>query len=427
MEDFSKLQNLITEKRLRPSTGGLKGILIASESDKGRVINSPSFRRLQQKAQVFPLDPNAAVRTRLTHSIEVSQIGRHIAQQIINKQSKQHDGKYENLAALVNVVETACLLHDIGNPPFGHFGEAAIREWFKRKESPFKDLTGFDGNPQGFRLSSFLAGKDSTGFNLTYSLLLSTIKYPVGSDVKDGNKFGYFSTERDTYHKACNELGWTAGKKFPFMHLMDTADDIAYSLSDLEDGIEKNIITLDELKHEFGKDQFPEGPVDSLINFKTSTINKAVGYAAEQFIKLTPEILDGYDKKLLDGSEVGELIKKINTFARNRIYSHKSAEQVELAGSSVISGLLDSFGRLLDLEDYQFDNLLNNRNIRKNGLDFELRLFRRLPTTYVHKYLDNESQPESLRRSQLIIDFISGMTDNFALETYQILKGIRIQ
>src|SRR5690606_28124329 len=183
-----------------------------------------------------------------------------------------------------------------------------------------------------------------------------------------------------------------------------------------------------ELKCEFGEDLFPAAdPVYPLISFKTTLINRAVNYAADQFIKLMPEILDGYDKKLLADSEVGEQINKINDFAKKWIYSHKSAEQVELAGSSVISGLLDNFGRLLELEKDQFEDLINNHNIKKKGLDFELRLYRRLPLKYVEKYLANESQPELLRRSQLIVDFISGMTDNFALETYQILRGIRIQ
>ncbi len=135
MKKLKPILNLITEDRLRESSSGKRGALIASESDKGRVVNSSAFRRLQQKAQVFPLDNNAAVRTRLTHSIEVSQVGRHIAQKIIQSIDAQGES-YETLAAFVNIVETACLLHDIGNPPFGHLGESAIKEWFKDKNLP---------------------------------------------------------------------------------------------------------------------------------------------------------------------------------------------------------------------------------------------------------------------------------------------------
>jgi len=154
------LLNLVRGDTLRPATAGNRSPLIASESDKGRIVNSPAFRRLQQKAQVFPLDTNAAVRTRLTHSIEVAQLGRYLAQNVIEKLDAG-GSSYLELAAFVNVVENACLLHDIGNPPFGHLGEAAIREWFAEHCSAETDLKSFDGNPQGFLLVSLLSGKDS--------------------------------------------------------------------------------------------------------------------------------------------------------------------------------------------------------------------------------------------------------------------------
>lgn len=421
---FRELQKLITEDRLRPSTGGKKGVLIASESDKGRVINSYSFRNLQQKAQVFPLDPNAAVRTRLTHSIEVSQIGRHIAQIVIKNHINEHAGDYENLASFVNLVETACLLHDIGNPPFGHLGESAVRSWFKKNAPNLNDLVNFDGNPQGLRVMSFLSGHDQFGFNLTCSLLLSTVKYPFACSETTKNKFGYFSSESNTYHKACEILSWEAGKKFPFMLLMDTADDIAYSLSDLEDGLEKKIITLDSLKLEFGSDLFPEGDIDPFIAFKTKIIREAAELAANKFTSSLDAVLEGYDEKLLKDTDKGALIAKINQYARKHIYSHESAEQVELAGRSVISGLLDHFSVLLDLSEQDFKGLVAGT---KKGLDFEIRLLRRLPQSYIKKYSDGSTGSEKLRRAQLIVDFISGMTDDFALETFQILQGIRIK
>lgn len=420
---FSQLQKLITEDRLRASSGGSKGVLIASESDKGRVINSAAFRRLQQKAQVFPLDPNAAVRTRLTHSVEVSQIGRHIAQRVIKNHNTDHKGDYETLAAFVNLVETACLLHDIGNPPFGHLGESAVRYWFTENGFKYPDLLNFDGNPQGFRLMSYLSGEDDFGFNLTCSLLLSTIKYPFAQSPSVKNKFGFFSTEYQTYKNCCDKLNWTEGKKFPFMLLMDTADDIAYSLSDLEDGLEKKIISLDDLKLAFGSSLFPSGSIDPFIAFKTNVINKSTELAANKFSSSIDDVLIGYDEKLLNGSEINDLLKSINSYARKHIYSHESAEQVELAGRSVISGLLTHFKILLDLNDVDFEKLINGD---AKGLDFEARLLRRVPPTYINKYKTSKS-PEDLRRAQLLVDYISSMTDDFALETYQILQGIRIK
>lgn len=423
---------LVSEARLRNSTQGNRGLLIASESDKGRVINSGAFRRLQQKAQVFPLEPNAAVRTRLTHSIEVSQIGRHIAQKIIEN-FDHSSGNYDGLAAFVNAIETACLLHDIGNPPFGHFGESAIKEWFldPKNQVPNLDLAAFDGNPQGFRLMSFLAGADNYGFNLTCTLLLSTVKYPWDvNKAPEGKKIGIFTTDFDNYLSACKQLNWEPGQKFPFMRLMDTADEIAYSMSDLEDGLEKRIITDDDLKKVFGEDKFPQGVIKPFIAFKTKVINQAVSTAADTFSKNLDAVFDGQEFDLIDPrSEIGELLKKVSEFARAKIYSDASAEQVELAGRSVIKGLLNHFGELITLPEEHFAALVRNdgKVIKNNGLDYQIRLFRRLPKGYCEKYNTEKRGEELHRRAHLIVDFISGMTDDFALETYQILEGIRIK
>lgn len=429
---FEALLALISEKRLRNSTQGDRGLLIASESDKGRVINSGAFRRLQQKAQVFPLEPNAAVRTRLTHSIEVSQIGRHLAQKII-KNFSSNAGEYDKLAAFVNTIETACLLHDIGNPPFGHLGESAVKEWFVEfeKQTPIPDLVAFDGNPQGFRLMSFLGGADNFGFNLTCTLLLSTVKYPwdVNRKPKD-KKIGVFSTDFFNYQLTCENLGWELGKKFPFMRLMDTADEIAYSMSDLEDGLEKRIITDDDLIKIFGESSFPSGVLKPFIAFKTKVINQAVTAAANKFTNSLDAILAGEDFQLIDpDSEIGDLLGTVNQFARDRIYSDDAAEQVELAGRSVIKGLLNHFGELIKLSEEDFSCLVRNdgKSIKKKGLDFQIRLYRRLPKSYCEKYSSEKRGTELQRRAHLIVDFISGMTDDFALETYQILEGIRIK
>jgi len=429
-EKFERLLSLISESRLRSSTAGNRGLLIASESDKGRVINSASFRRLQQKAQVFPLESNAAVRTRLTHSIEVSQVGRHLAQRVIENFGGSAVS-YDRLAAFVNTVETACLLHDIGNPPFGHLGESAVKEWFSNFQIKIPDLMGFDGNPQGFRLMSFLAGADNYGFNLTSTLLLSTIKYPWDvAGRPEGKKIGIFSGDLDSYNQACETVGWTPGLKFPIVRLMDTADEIAYSMSDLEDGLEKMIISEDDLRSEFGAEHFQSGVIKPIVLFKTKVINQAVAEAAKNFTSNLDEILDGSEIKLINPSgEVGEILDRVNKFARERIYSDESAERVELAGRSVIKGLLSHFGELINLSEEDFSVILRNdaRAIRQKGLEFQARLFRRLPKGYCEKYSVTSHGDESHRRAHLVVDFISGMTDDFALETYQVLEGIRIK
>lgn len=433
-QKIKDLLQFITEDRVRVSSQGSRGVLIASESDKGRVVNSASFRRLQQKAQVFPLEANAAVRTRLTHSIEVSQVGRHLAQKVIEAFDAT-DCEYSKLAAFVNTIETACLLHDIGNPPFGHLGESAIREWFSEnyKEDPIEDLSNFDGNPQGFRLISFLAGSDESGFNLTTALLLSTVKYPWGVDNKpEGKKIGLYTSDLQTYTHACNKHNWHVGKKFPYLRLMDVADEIAYSMSDLEDGLEKGIISINDLQKEFESDFRTNGSevLKPFLFFKIGVINRAVNEASNNFVKHFEKILLGEDVDLIeDDSEIGILLKKVSKFARSRIYSHRDAEQVELAGRSVIKGLLNHFGELLKLDEEKFIKLVENdlKFIKENNLDFQIRLFRRLPKGYIEKYQQRSTLSEIERRAHLIVDFIAGMTDDFALETYQVLEGIRIK
>lgn len=427
---FERLLQLISEVRLRPSTHGNRGVLIASESDKGRVINSAAFRRLQQKAQVFPLEPNAAVRTRLTHSVEVSQVGRHIAQKVLELQGESDKGTYAKLAAFVNTVETACLLHDIGNPPFGHLGEAAIRQWFRDRSDAPLDMLSFDGNPQGFRIAAFLAGADEHGFNLTCTQLLSIVKYPTQPAHSDtpGEKQGVFNSEWSIYERACERLGWQPGKKFPFAQLMDAADDIAYSTSDLEDGLEKGIVSIDELRQEFGAEGFASSSVEAFVAFKTQFINRAVSAAAEAFLRNLDAVLTGEKVNLLEAAgDVDELLGKIKSFARRRIYSDADAEQVELAGKSAIDGLLRSFGSLLDLPEEEFALLLNDESsgVRQKNLDFHLRLLHRIPTSYRKKYQIG-LEDERSRRAHLIADFIAGMTDDFALESFQVLHGIRI-
>jgi len=430
---FNKILSLVSSDRLRTSNTGNGDLLIATESDKGRVINSASFRRLQQKAQVFSLESNAAVRSRLTHSIEVSQLGRYLAQSIVQK-AAYHDNGYRELTSFVNTVETACLLHDIGNPPFGHLGESAIKEFFSNKYKN-EDLSNFDGNPQGFRLVSFLNGYDSYGFNLTTSLLLSIIKYPwTYKNKPNEKKIGMFTSEYSSYQQACESLNWDVGKKFPLMLLMDTADEIAYSMSDLEDGLEKKLFRIEEIKSEFGSARFEKNAsINPMVNFKTSIINELVTHAADNFARNVDEIMEGGDIKLIDrDSEIGDLLSKVNNFARDNIYCHEEVEKIELSGRSVIKGLLSHFDELLALEHDEFELLVhkNKKEIRTKKLDFESRIFNRLPWNYVEKYKESKNRCDSNEikaRQHLVVDFISGMTDDFALETYQTLEGIKIK
>ena len=246
------------------------------EKDYHRIIGSASFRRLQDKTQVFPLDKSDFIRTRLTHSLEVSSIakslGQMISQDIIrSKRDPQFDIQMQE--DVCNILQCAGLIHDIGNPPFGHFGETAIREWFAMhlpklmyKGKPvtqylnkqmLADFYNFEGNAQALRLLTklhFLI--DENGMNLTYALLDTIVKYPVPStqiDEDSGDvrtkKMGYFLAEQELYRKIATETG-TVGTRHPLTYILEAADDIAYSTADIEDAFKKGCISYVELLYE---------------------------------------------------------------------------------------------------------------------------------------------------------------------------------
>lgn len=274
----------INTTRKRKSTYKRERVIEEFYSDKSRIIYSSSFRRLQQKAQVFSLEPNASVRTRLTHSLEVSDLGRTLANKIAYKLNKNGQLSDENILPLVAIVENACLLHDIGNPPFGHFGEDAIKEWAKNileyipknlehipknlkknkndelLEELITDFKEFDGNPQGLRIITKLHPDfDQHSLNLTYSTLLSMIKYPrtpITNETDKGKfkKAGYFHTEKNIVEEIHEKLEIPLGSRYPFVYIMEAADDIAYCMSDIADGIEKGIITETEFIEESKKE-----------------------------------------------------------------------------------------------------------------------------------------------------------------------------
>lgn len=473
-ENINKLLSFIQPVRLRKTSKVSETLLEATESDKGRVINSPAFRRLQQKAQVFPLEANASVRSRLTHSIEVAHIGCYIAQEILYKIQKEYKVEgldFEKMTSFVNTVETACLLHDIGNPPFGHLGEAAIRQWFKKQIDNYKnnlgqcmfkelssninnlDLHKFDGNPQGFRLIRLLSGNDEFGLNLTCSLLLSTVKYPYTIDkIQNNEKIGIFKLCYPSYQEACKKINWPEGKHFPLKNIMDTADFIAYSMSDLEDAIEKQIVTEKQIISHFIEffnsnkeiDASSIFNVDKLsheqlnfLKFKTCIINTAAKEAATNFCSNLSSLLDGTGNiELIEkNTDIHKILDEVFDYAKKNIYCHESAEKIELAGRNIIQGLLNHCEILMCLSEDKFNCLLkypekSMLSPKKLGLDFELRLLRRLPKNHIKKYiLSVEADPsnEIIYRAHLIVDYISGMTDDFALEMYQLLEGIRIQ
>lgn len=244
-------------------------------SDKSRILFASSFRRLMQKAQVFSLETNSSVRNRLTHSLEVSDIGRTLARNTGNKLFLAKEIENDEIEQIQTIVECACLVHDIGNPPFGHFGEDAIKKWFSvngrelynsSANEPIltgtelnEDISHFDGNQQGFRILTKLhAETDKHSLNLTFATLLASIKYPhflnIGKKGKFSKKIGIFDVDVHVYKSICDSIKKEENKRYFLSYLMELADDICYSLSDIADSFEK-------------KSSIPENLRENLINY----------------------------------------------------------------------------------------------------------------------------------------------------------------
>lgn len=442
----------LTGERIRPSTRGSRSLYEETESDRARVLYSASFRRLQRKTQVFPLEDNAAIRTRLTHSLEVAHVGRFLAGKIIEKaesagKAEQWGLRADTARAFQVMTEVACLLHDVGNPPFGHFGEVAISKWCEDIESlRDSDLVGFDGNPQGFRIVSRLAGVDSAGMNLTVSQLAATLKYPSLKSENDLNKkfkkFGVFSTEAARLAKVREELGLKAGQRFCIAYVMEAADDISYCLSDIEDGVEKELIAAANFFNEIegsikgdagsiyqcGKNAADkaDGSVDKIVSFRAAIISKLVDSAAQRYVEMHDKIADGSLKELLEeGTPEGDFLKQLKSVVSRTLYSSAQIVKLELAGLRVVGGILETLSPLLNVDSHEFSKLLDGERVK--GLHIERRLAALLAKSHRGAYssclTENDGVDEVLKRGHLLVDLVSGMTDPFAVDTYQRISG----
>jgi len=471
-------ENLLRVQRLRKSSRGERSIIDESESDKARVLYSAAFRRLQRKTQVFPLEENAAIRSRMTHSLEVAHVGRYLATSVLKKM----DGRVsKNLTreklgitpecdlAIPNIVETACLLHDIGNPPFGHFGESAISNWFHDSWSNFKrknfskdkradiraqDFLEFDGNPQGFRLITRVAGLDEFGLNLTVAQIASTVKYPNFPTKIDKNnpltkKAGIFSTEKDIWARVCEALGMSENARFPLAFLMEAADDISYCLSDIEDGIEKGFLRhedfVESVKGRVRDNRIVKklvdgaekrslqyaSEVDPIVSFRASLVTYLVDVVSTDYLKKHKKIFLGELSGLVEkGSEASILLSAVRDTVSDVLYGHRSSHELELSGHAAITGILTRYESLLRLSRNEFDDIVNKKRV-SNRLEEEAKLFSLMAPKHIACYKKGVNAScsdldEWMSRVHLITDFVAGMTDVFALRTYQTLSGFRL-
>ncbi|WP_416380527.1 MULTISPECIES: dGTPase [unclassified Gilliamella] len=417
------------------------------ESDRGRIINSAAIRRLQQKTQVFPLERNSVVRTRLTHSMEVQQVGRYIVKEIIQRLSESKKLKTFGLdnavTSIESLVEMACLMHDIGNPPFGHFGEKAINHWFVKqlgmdclpkysvlqpqeldddtiKELKIKirrDLSNFEGNAQAIRLVHSIQK-----LNLTYSQVASILKYtkPAYWPKEDiptefsylMKKPGYYLSEEPFIKKLSEQLEIKSFHRYPLTYIMEAADDISYCIADLEDAVEKKLFTVQQLYHCLEKawgsvkngdlfDKVVKRPYANLMQKKfnsiavgqffmylrVNTIGKLVSHAAERFVENIEDIYHGsFNYALLEdhGAEY-QLLKIFKSVGVEHVFNHESVENIELQGYRIISGLLDIYSPLLNMPTFEFFKLVKENNHQQYPI--ETRLYHKLSAKHCDAYL----------------------------------------
>ena len=457
------------------------------EKDYHRIIGSSSFRRLQDKTQVFPLDKSDYVRTRLTHSLEVSSFAKSLSQIVgerIIKEIKDPDFSLQNKEDISNILQCAGLLHDIGNPPFGHFGETTIRDWFKRNmellsykgekirdyldPQMLNDFYHYEGNAQAFRLVTklhFLV--DENGMNLTKALLSTLIKYPVSSleiDKKSGNiktkKMGYFYAEKNKFEEVQKDTK-TFGCRHPLTYLLEAADDIAYKTADIEDSVEKGNISYQQLLFELeerynayienkyahlSKEDQEEkktlGEYQRLINILKRKYEKAIKnqyqkpdlYAVQNWVvsiqgsiifAATDSFINHYDE-IMEGNYPHDLfydtqVEKLMKDMGDIAYQYTFTSKQIFKLEIAASGILDFLLK-------SFINAIIYYDTDETLTSVEKKLVSLISKDYMRIYKiesKDKSEKEKLYlRLMLVTDYITGMTDTFAKDLYQELNGI---
>ena len=412
--------------------------------DYDRLIFSSAFRRLQNKTQVFPLPGSIFVHNRLTHSLEVASvgmsIGNDISRRVIQKQPDLKDTLVEEIGTIVSA---ACLAHDLGNPPFGHSGEKAIQTFFSEgpglKIKPmvssefWDDITHFEGNANAFRiLTHRFKGRRQGGFVMTYSMLASIVKYPFASSLAGNHgKFGFFASEAESYKKIADELGISCKSapgeplkyaRHPLVYMVEAADDICYEIMDIEDSHKLKILSYAETEHlllSFFDEDIQQKIRQRIIDEELTDENEKVVYMRASVIgKLENECVAAFlahEEDILAGTFEGSLIDHISECQKkaykecektsfSKIYQSKPVLDIELSGYQIMATLMEVF----------IEAAVNPSRF------YSKQLLRRVSSQYD---IENENLEE---RIMAVLDYISGMTDIYALDIYQKINGISL-
>lgn len=417
------------------------------QRDYDRLIFSAAFRRMQNKTQVFPLPGSVFVHNRLTHSLEVSSVGRSLGTDVCRELFlKNPELEHTEMTSLGSIVSAACLAHDMGNPPFGHSGERAIRTYFSEgkgseykalitpdgkelSEAEWLDMTRFDGNANTFRLlTHHFNGRRRGGFVMTYATLAAVVKYPYGSDnALRKPKFGFFESERLTYLHIARELGIRCLQespdapiryaRHPLVYLVEAADDICYEIMDIEDAHKLRLLSTErttelllaffdeatkkKLRSTYGYETDAD---DQIVYFRSCVINALERACVNTFLAHEEEILAGeFQGTLIDHlpSPLREAYHGCEEEAMNHIYRCKEVTDVDLAGYQIIYTLLELLTSAVMAPQKAYSGLL----------------LAQVPSQYeVHARRAGD-------RLMAVLDFISGMTDVYALDLYRKING----
>lgn len=416
------------------------------QRDYDRLIFSAPFRRMQNKTQVFPLPGSVFVHNRLTHSLEVSSVGRSLSTDVARELTKRRPAVSDaGISAIGSIVSAACLAHDMGNPPFGHSGERAIRSYFSEGKgrrlkdyvaadgdrltaAQWADLTRFDGNANTFRLLTHqFDGRRRGGFVMTYSTLAAIVKYPYSSALTGHkNKFGFFESEREDFLRIACELdipytmqpdGYVRAARHPLVYLVEAADDICYEIMDIEDAFKLRLLsgqeTLDLFMAFFTPDEqttlwqsYPAttDTSDRVSYFRSCVINALERACVQTFVENEAAILDA----AFEGSLIARLPEPLGTayracedVARRKIYCCKEVTDIDLAGYHIIYTLLELMTDAVLEPDKAYSRLLLGQASRQYQL--------RAPRLY--------------DRLMAVLDYLSGMTDVYALDLYRKING----
>ena len=411
------------------------------QRDYDRLIFSSPFRRLQNKTQVFPLPGSIFVHNRLTHSLEVSCVGRSLGNNVAKGLMQKYPDGSINFPEIGSIVSAACLAHDMGNPPFGHSGERAISAYFLEGNGSYledeirsaggrwEDFLHFEGNANAMRLLTHqFIGRRKGGFALTYSTLASIVKYPYAS-VHSGKKgkFGFFQSEEETYMRIATELGINHNPedknkfvRYPLVYLVEAADDICYQIMDIEDACKLHILTTEEaiqlllnffegerLNHIIRVMKMVDDTNEQIAYLRSCIIGLLVDECSRVFLENEDGILDGtYNTPLIE--QIGEQAKQAyvtcSKTAYKKIYRAKEVLDIELAGYHIFSHLIDSLTEAVMNQSHAYSKLL----------------LQRIPEQY------DTNAPTTYGKIQCVLDYISGMTDVYALDLYRKITGMSL-